>query len=71
MSITICIMNIYKAQNTNTNVIVKNTFGDRNNTFCDKTLNKCIANVYFFRILLPEIINIESVFLFIGYMNAF
>ena len=28
--------------------IVKNTFAERNKTFCDKTLNKCIANAYFF-----------------------
>ena len=53
--------------------IVKNTFGERNNTFCDKTLNKCIANDFFFFFLyfVTLIINIESVFLFIGYMTAF
>ena len=32
--------------------IVKNTFAERNKTFCDKTLNKCIAYAIFFRILL-------------------
>ena len=57
-------------------IIVKNTFAERNNTFCDKTLNKCIANAYFFHILLLLIINIESDSvdssnLFVGYMNGF
>ena len=28
--------------------IVKNTFAERNKTFCDKTLNKCITDAYFF-----------------------
>ena len=29
-------------------VCKQNTFGERNNTFCDKTLNKSIANVDFY-----------------------
>ena len=40
--------------------MVKNTFAERNKTFCDKTLNKCIANAYFF-VFVTLIINIESV----------
>ena len=40
-------------------------FGERN-----KTLNKCIANA-FFSYFVNLIINIESLFLFVGYMNGF
>ena len=56
--------------------IVKNTFAERNKTFCDKTLNKCIANAFFsyFVTLIILLINIESV-LYVGYlyevMNCF
>ena len=37
---------------------VKNTFAERNKTFnTDKTLNKCIANAYFFSYFVTLIID--------------
>ena len=45
-------------------------FAERNKTICNKTFNKCIVNVYF-SYFVTLIINIESAFLFVGYMNGF
>ena len=54
--------------------IVKDTFAERNKTICNKTLNKCFADVYF-SYFVTLMINIESEILFVGYsyeiMNGF
>ena len=70
----IIVLNVFK-QCTSCHVfIVKDTFAERNKTICNKTLNKCLTDVYF-SYFVTLMINIESDILFVGYsyeiMNSF